>query len=550
MSEKLNELINNENYKALYSVLLQKSFNEKKCLNFLSMIDDSLLKKFLKDDHKNNNFFLINVINNKWYNVYDKCRNLFPLEEVNFSENKNFEDWMKEPLFFSIAKKDEYIFNREKVYYFNLSYIQDAIIKNPSLSFLDYFGETFDLEGIKFVLKNKIEDFASHTLYSNKELSIFNTINTKEIYEKNKNEIRDIIEIILNSYKKDENIFGKEIIIKDIKNNIYSGVMLDFIKSMSKKFNSFEFFDIETISELIKKISPKDQKNSNMIPEYKGDKDSWLFNIFKLYDSDGLLKNYLKGRMIIEVQKEISKPANLYPVNYLLEKTNIVNCLLSDNINNYPELLENRESFNEIDFGFKIIIKGDKEHHSLLTSIPLNLLTMSLIFNNEKLFNCIIEDSNKPLINDISPEQTYSLKLLNMLPDFFHSELNKKERFKKKNLNYFTLENDKLSSLFFENTEKFKNYEDDFLNHYCNFIFKNAGHLFKDELAKKIDFQHIIDTYDVEPALLINKVYDCLQTSPDKKLNHIIGNNIAKIEKILLYRNIADDVIQIPKKRL
>jgi len=550
MSEKLNELINNKNYKALYSVLLQKSFNEKKCLNFLSMIDDSLLKKFLKDDHKNNNFFLINVINNKWYDVYDKCRNLFPLKEVNFSENKNFEDWMKEPLFFSIAKKDEYIFNREKVYYFNLSYIQDAIIKNPSLSFLDYFGESFDSEGIKFVLKNKIEDFASHTLYSNKELSIFNTINTKEIYEKNKNEIRDIIEIILNSYKKDENIFGKEIIIKDIKNNIYSGVMLDFIKSMSKKFNSFEFFDIETISELIKKISPKDQKNSNMIPEYKGDKDSWLFNIFKLYDSDGLLKNYLKGRMIIEVQKEISKPANLYPVNYLLEKTNIVNCLLSDNINNYPELLENRESFNEIDFGFKIIIKGDKEHHSLLTSIPLNLLTMSLIFNNEKLFNCIIEDSNKPLINDISPEQTYSLKLLNMLPDFFHSELNKKERFKKKNLNYFTLENDKLSSLFFENTEKFKNYEDDFLNHYCNFIFKNAGHLFKDELAKKIDFQHIIDTYDVEPALLINKVYDCLQTSPDKKLNHIIGNNIAKIEKILLSRNIADDVIQIPKKRL
>lgn len=550
MSEKLNELINNKNYKALYSILLQKSFSEKKCLRFLSMIDDSLLKKFLNDDHKNDSIFLINVINNKWYNVYDKCRNLFPIKEVNFSENKTPEDWMKEPLFFSIAKKDEYIFNKEKVYYFNLSYIQDAIIKNPSLSLLDYFGKSFDAEGIKFVLKNKIEDFASHTLYTNKELSIFNNINTKESYEKNKNEIRDIIETILNSYKEDKNIFGKEIIIKDIKNNIYSGVMLDFIKSMSKKFNSFEFFDIETITELMKKISPKDQKNNNMIPEYKGDKEEWLFNIFKLYDSEGLLKNYLKGRMIIEVQKEISKPANLYPVNYLLGKTDIVNSLISDNINNYPELLANRESFNEVDFGFKIIIKGGKEHHSLSTSIPLNLLTISLIFNNEQLFNCIIEDSNKPLINDISPEQTYSLKLLNMLPDFFHNELNKKERFRKKNLNYFSLENDKLSSLFFEKTEKFKNYEEDFLNHYCNFIFKNSGHLFKDELAKKIDFQYIIDTYDVEPSLLINKAYNCLQKSSDKNLNHIIGNNIAKTEKILLSRNITDDVIQIPKKRL
>lgn len=550
MSEKLNELINNKNYKALYSVLLQKSFNEKRCLHLLSMIDDSLLKKFLKDDHKNNNFFLINIINNKWYNVYDKCRSLFPLQEVNFSENKTYEDWMKEPLFFSIVKKDEYIFNKEKVYYFNLSYIQDAIIKNPSLSLLDYFGKSFDTEGIKFILKNKIEDFASHTLNSNKELSIFNSINNKEKYEKNKNEIRDVIEIILDSYKKDENIFAKEIIIKDIKNNIYPGVMLDLIKSMSKKFNSFEFFDIETITKLIKKISPKDQKNSNMLPECKDDRDEWLFNMFKLYDSDGLLKNYLKGRMIIEVEKEISKPANLYPVKHLSEKKDAVNSLISDNINNFPELLTNRESFNEVNFGFKIIIKGGKEDYSLSTSMPLNLLTISLIFNNEKLFNCIIEDSNKPLINDISPEQTYSLKLLNILPDFFHNSLNKKERFRKNNLNYFSLENDKLSSLFFGNTENFKNYEEDFLNNYCNFIFRNAGHLFKDELAEKIDFQHIINKYNVEPALLINKAYDYLEKSSDKKLNNIIGNNIAKIEKILLSRNITDDIIQIPKRRL
>lgn len=468
--------------------------DDEKSLTFFKL-NDYLTKKILSNGRLWKNL-QNELIEKNMINTFDYLNNI---REVRL--RFDVEDFMNEPASVAIYNKNLHFLKNIVPDYQIMTGkgFRQTTIANKSIDYLSYFVSRMDLEGVKFVLNNMLIDKTRLSVFNG-----FSKINTHKLYLDNKENIGKILDLILDDYKeekisisyftgKEENLSSdlkqeRGIKCNDIMDNIYPGIILDYINKIKKIENKDAkevlLFHIESMNDSLNHSYELDNYN-NKNP---------CFN---------LSADYLNLRFRTEAFRKINNKEEYY--NIILKK---FGAYIDDIISNENFYLTYKNNHN---------------------GLKANILDIALMNNDKNLL--------KDYVSKCSHEHLLDSKM-----SIFQKSLNDEENLISviknalKNHNHilrkiFIINNNKIESL--SDTVHSNKEDNELIDNYFLFLEFNFNYI-NDKSV--IDLEYFKNKYNINHNKMYKKTENFYQAcSEDKKLEGL--SNILKAELVKMEKN-------------
>lgn len=491
-----SEKIDNDNTMFDYAL---KNLYEGEVILLLEKSNKNALISFLNDDEGHYKPLLIEIVKRDYKQLFKYLNDIKEAPNFNNLNTDSIENWNKEPLYHAVLNKNDFFYNRfnENTAFRSPKSFKESIKANENLSFLVYFTKNYDIEGVKFVLKNNLEDYThngKHKTINN----MFNHIKTSEEFDKNKKKIEDIIDIIIKDYTKVENYYslyternerikskaerGDKIVINDVSLHVYPAIVLKFIEKMMDTYEPLLKLRLESMDSLVNHISYKECD-----PEIEDDDIMMDIHAQYFYKPEIASKSYIKNLIMYKSDYILSDHLTKgYKIEDAIESCNqfINNC-----IKDHSELLKGNYY---CPLRKEIRIPENKK----LYNINADLVSISLLASNEDLFN-LISDTSRRVMDKTCPGNIALLKDINRLPDFIYN-LEEKDKSVYKHDYFIIKDGEDYYSPLFNEEANFNN--EKMINKYLDFVFTNYRQL----KLEAINFPKIIEELLLPTDLFMN----------------------------------------------
>lgn len=465
-----------------------KNLYEREIILLLEKSNRNALVNFLNDEERHYKPLLIGIVKKDYKQLFKYLNEVKEAPNFNNLNTDSIENWNKEPLYHAVLNKNDYFYNRfnGNTAFRSPKSFKDSIKANENLSFLTYFARNFDTEGIKFVLKNNLEDYThngKHPTVNN----MFNHIKTSEEFSKNEKNIENIIDIIIEDYNRVENYYslysernerirskserGDKIVIKDVSSHIHPSIVLKLIEKMMDEYQPLLKLHLESMDSIVNHIAYKECD-----PDIEDDDVMMDIHAQYFYNYDIASKSYMKNLIIYKSDYILCNSLTKgYKIEDAIESCNeFINACIKDN----PELLKGN---------YYLPLRKDIRipENKKLYNINADLISISLLTNNENLFN-LISDTSRRVMDKTSNGNIALLKDINRLPNFIYN-LNENDKSIYKHDYFIIKEGKDYYSPLFNEEPNFNN--EKMINKYLDFVFTNYRQL----KLEAINFPKIIE---------------------------------------------------------
>lgn len=491
-----SDKIDNDNTMFDYAL---KNLYEREIILLLEKSDRNALTNFLNDDEGHYKPLLVEIVKKNYKQLFKYLNDVKEAPNFNNLNTDSIENWIKEPLYHAVLNKNDYFYQRfnANTAFRSPKSFKDSIKANENLSFLTYFATKFDTDGIKFVLKNHLEDYThngKHPTINN----MFNHIKTSEEFSKNEKKIENIIDIIMEDYTKVENYYslyterserirskaerGDKIIIKDVSSDIHPSIVLKFIEKMMDEYQPLLKLHLESMDSLVNHIAYKECD-----PEIEDDDIMMDIHAQYFYKPEIASKSYLKNLIMYKSDYIL---CDYLTKGYKIEDAiEICNEFINNCIKDHSELLKGNYY---CPLRKDIRIPENKKFYN----INADLVSISLLTSNEDLFN-LISDTSRRVMDKTCPGNIALLKDINRLPDFIHN-LNENDKSIYKHDYFIIKEGKDYYSPLFNEEANFNN--EKMINKYLDFMFTNYRQL----KLEAINFPKIIEDLSLPTDIFMN----------------------------------------------
>jgi len=491
-----SEKIDNDNTMFDYAL---KNLHEGEVILLLEKSNKNALISFLNDDEGHYKPLLIEIVKRDYKQLFKYLNDIKEAPNFNNLNTDSIENWNKEPLYHAVLNKNDFFYNRfnGNTAFRSPKSFKESIKANENLSFLVYFAKNYDIEGVKFVLKNNLEDYThngKHKTINN----MFNHIKTSEEFDKNKKNIEDIIDIIIKDYTKVENYYslyternerirskaerGDKIVINDVSLHVHPAIVLKFIEKMMDTYEPLLKLRLESMDSLVNHISYKECD-----PEIEDDDIMMDIHAQYFYKPEIASKSYIKNLIMYKSDYILSDHLTKgYKIEDAIESCNqfINNC-----IKDHSELLKGN---------YYCPLRKDIRipENKKLYNINADLVSISLLTNNEDLFN-LISDTSRRVMDKTCPGNIALLKDINRLPDFIYN-LEEKDKSVYKHDYFIIKDGEDYYSPLFNEEDSFNN--EKMINKYLDFVFSN----YKQLKLEAVNFTRIINNLSLPTDIFMN----------------------------------------------
>lgn len=470
------------------------NIDDSKSLTFFKL-NDYLTKKILSNGRLWKNL-QNELIEKNMVNTFDYLNNIREVK-IRF----NVEDFINEPASVAIYNKNLHFLKNIVPDYQVMTGkgFRQATVANKNIDYLSYFVSRMDLEGVKFVLDNMLTDKTRLSVFNG-----FSKITTHQLYLDNKENIGKILDLILDDYKKEkisisyftgkeENLSSdlkqeREIKCDDIMDNIYPGIILEYINKIKQIENNdakeLLLFNIESINDSL--------NNSFELDDYDNK-----------YPCLNLSNNYVNLRFRTEAFRKINNKEEYY--NVILKK---FAAYIDDIISNEK---------------FFLVYKNNNN------GLKANIIDIALMNDDKNLL--------KDYISKCSNEHLLDSKMC-----IFQKSLNDEENLISVIKNAFQHNKNILRKLFIINNNKIESLSEneydnkinnELIDNYLIFLEFNFNYI-KDKSA--IDLEYFKNKYKINHNDMLKKTEKSYQTCcEDRNLENL--SNILKTELIKMEKN-------------